>query len=540
MSHQIKTDYSKIFLLPPSIEDWVGKAHPARFIREFVELLNVKELGFKVEDNEEGRPYFSSELLLKIWLYGYFNRVRSPRALEKMTKENHPMIWLVTMEQPDHNTIWRFWRDNKKQIKKLFKETIKTAIKLNLVSFAIAAVDGTKVRALSSNKWLIDEKEIEKLLKKVDKSIDELEKDIERTQREEIDYDDRLPKELQDRKTLREKIKKAQEEIRESERRKININEPEARIMRTWGRKDTGYNAQAVVDSKDRIIIAEELTNEENDVHMLVPMLEKTKEITGKTPDISLTDAGYSSGEQLAEAEKREYEVLANLKETSDDKPYDVSKFEYNAEKDIMVCPKGEELKYEGSYQYHKTKALVRRYKCTNYENCNVRWLCSKNKTGRTVKLTPYIDVINRQREKQKIEVNQDLLKRRKEIIEPVFGWIKHLDNFRRFTVKGLDNARLQWSLVCTAVNLRTIFKYWTTGRLINVNESTKNVSIHSLMNYFILKELLCIKDTKVLRQPLPFGNVVMLRMGYTLKPAVVLFSFLFPSSNGRRQCEEL
>ncbi len=456
MSHQIKTDYSKIFLLPPSIEDWVGKAHPARFIREFVELLNVKELGFKVEDNEEGRPYFSSELLLKIWLYGYFNRVRSPRALEKMTKENHPMIWLVTMEQPDHNTIWRFWRDNKKQIKKLFKETIKTAIKLNLVSFAIAAVDGTKVRALSSNKWLIDEKEIEKLLKKVDKSIDELEKDIERTQREEIDYDDRLPKELQDRKTLREKIKKAQEEIRESERRKININEPEARIMRTWGRKDTGYNAQAVVDSKDRIIIAEE---------------------------------------------------LANLKETSDDKPYDVSKFEYNAEKDIMVCPKGEELKYEGSYQYHKTKALVRRYKCTNYENCNVRWLCSKNKTGRTVKLTPYIDVINRQREKQKIEVNQDLLKRRKEIIEPVFGWIKHLDNFRRFTVKGLDNARLQWSLVCTAVNLRTIFKYWTTGRLINVNESTKNVSIHSLMNYFILKELLCIKDTKVLRQTLLFGN---------------------------------
>ena len=147
MSGQIKTDYSKIFLLPPSIEDWVEPNHPARFIREFVELLDIKGIGFKVADNEEGRPYYSSELLLKVWLYGYFSRVRSSRQLEKMTRENQPMIWLVTMEQPDHNTLWRFWKSNKEQIKQLFKETVKTAIKLELVSFVIGAVDGTKLRA---------------------------------------------------------------------------------------------------------------------------------------------------------------------------------------------------------------------------------------------------------------------------------------------------------------------------------------------------------------------------------------------------------
>lgn len=433
-----------MFLLPPSIEDWVVPNHPARFIREFVELLDIKGLGFKVEDNEEGRPYYSSELLLKVWLYGYFSRVRSPRQLEKMTRENHPMIWLVTMEEPDHNTLWRFWRDNKTQIKQLFKETVKTAIKLELVSFVIGAVDGSKLRALSSNKWLMDEKEIEKLLEKVEKSIDELEKDIEKSEREERDYDDSLPKELHDRKTLREKIKKAHEEIIKSERKKINVNEPEARIMRTEGKKNTGYNAQTVVDSKHLIIIAEELVNAENDLHSLIPMIENIRETAVNLPAKVLADAGYSSGEQLLEAEKRGYDVLANLKEVALNKPYDSSRFTYKAEKDIMLCPEGKELKYEGSLPYHKTGALLRKYKCTSYENCNVRWLCSKNKTGRTVKLTPYIDAINRQRLKHGIEENRVLMKKRKEIVEPVFGWIKQLDNFRRFTVKGLENTKLQ------------------------------------------------------------------------------------------------
>lgn len=477
MGQQIRTDYGQIFLLPPSIEDWVGKDHPARFIREFVDLLEMKELGFKVEDNEEGRPYYSSELLLKVWLYGYFNRVRSPRQLEKMTKENHPMIWLSTMEQPDHNTLWRFWKGNKKAIKRLFAETVKTAVKLKLVSFVIGAVDGTKIRALSSNKWLMEEKEIGKLLKKVDKSIDELEKDIERSEREEIDYDDRLPKELQDREKLREKIKEAQEEIRESKRKKININEPEARIMRTEGKKDTGYNAQAVVDSEHRIIIAEDVINEENDLHSLVPMVEKVKEIAETLPDKIVADAGYGSGEQLSESEKREYDVLTNLRETGNDNPYDSSKFEYNAQKNVMVCPEGKELIYEGSSLYKDKKSYERRYRCIHYKECSVRWLCSENKTGRRVKLTPYVDVIKRQRQKHEIEDNRNLLRKRKSIVEPVFGWIKQLDNFRRFTVKGLENSKLQWSLVCTAVNLRIIFNYWAQGSPENVHACAKTVS---------------------------------------------------------------
>ena len=152
MSQQIKADYSKTYLLPPSLEDWVPANHPVRFIREFVENLDLKELGFKVESNAEGRPFYSSDIMLKIWLYGYFNKVRSSRELEKQSKENMGLLWLIGMESPDHNTIWRFWKKNKKVLRKIFKESVTTADKLDLVGMVLNAIDGTKIKEYSSNR----------------------------------------------------------------------------------------------------------------------------------------------------------------------------------------------------------------------------------------------------------------------------------------------------------------------------------------------------------------------------------------------------
>ena len=117
MSYQIKANYEQEFLFPPSLEDWITKDHPSRFIREFVENLDLKELGFKVLTNDEGRPYYSSDLLLKVWIYGYFQKVRSSRKLEKQCKENVSLIWLSGMNYPDHNTLWRFWNENKEKLK---------------------------------------------------------------------------------------------------------------------------------------------------------------------------------------------------------------------------------------------------------------------------------------------------------------------------------------------------------------------------------------------------------------------------------------
>ena len=250
MSKQIKANYEQQLLLPINLEDWVPAEHPARFIREFVDSLDLKKLGFKVSDNEEGRPYYSSDLMLKVWLFGYYHRIRSTRQLEKHCKDNMSLIWLTGMNYPDHNTLWRFWNNNKKSIKSVFRESVLLASRLNMISMVINAVDGTKIRAYSSKEGTLNRRKLEELQKQIDASIEEMEMEVEiKEKEEEGSYS--LPEELHDRKKLKEKIQEALQEMEEIKRDNMNPDEKEARIMRIEGKKTLCYNAQAVVDEKN-------------------------------------------------------------------------------------------------------------------------------------------------------------------------------------------------------------------------------------------------------------------------------------------------
>ena len=152
MGKQIRADYEQILMFPPSVEDWVGKDHPARFIRDFVDSLDLSELGIEIPDSDTGRPPYAPDLLLKVWLYGYFNRIRASRKLEKACLENMGLIWLTGMNAPDHNSLWRFFKANKKSLRHLFKQSIRVALKADLIGLVLHAVDGTKIRTLSSQR----------------------------------------------------------------------------------------------------------------------------------------------------------------------------------------------------------------------------------------------------------------------------------------------------------------------------------------------------------------------------------------------------
>ena len=224
---QIRADYKQVFLLPPSLDDCVGLDHPARFIRDFVDSLDLEALGFRVPTAGTGRPAYAGDLLLKVWLYGYFSKIRASRKLEKACMENMAFIWLTGMNRPHHNTLWRFWRDNKKVFKRVFKESVQVAVKFDLIGMALHAMDGTKIMAVSSRERFKSSDQLERMLENLDKCVADVMTETERRYDKERD-EYCLPKVLQDELKRKEQIQRALQELRETDKKVVNPGEPEA------------------------------------------------------------------------------------------------------------------------------------------------------------------------------------------------------------------------------------------------------------------------------------------------------------------------
>jgi hypothetical protein len=226
-----------------------------------------------------------------------------------------------------------------------------------------------------------------------------------------------------------------------------------------------GYNAQIVVDHDSDMIVAEEVVTDATDRGQLVPMLENVVDTLGQTAGETAADKGYWSGPQLEQAERRRLPVLVPAQEESGKGDYAKSKFRWDAERDLYVCPRGVELPLASINNATTGKAAHRLYRCHDAA-CPVRAKCTKDKNGRGIKRYAGEDALARQATKLEKRENQVLWSLRKEIVEHVFGIVKTIDGFRRFTVRGLEGARAQWSLVCLAVNLRKLLPAVNAGRL--------------------------------------------------------------------------
>ena len=464
MSNEIEADYSKQWLFPPSLEELVAGDHPARMVREFVEQQNLIGLGFKARKSEEGRPSYSAGLLLKVWLYGYMTSNRHSRGLERACLDQIGMLWLTGMNSPDHTTLWRFWRDNQKAIQKLFKQLLQVALSLDLIGLVLHAVDGTKILSNASPEKGLHRERLEKRLQRLDEAIEEI---FKQTEKESADSggDCRLPEGLQKRQELKQKIEEQLKLLEDKQREHFNPGDEDARVMKTGGQNRFAYNAQAVADEVSGLIVAADVVIDESDNYQLVPMLDQVKENLGAVAEQTVADAGYKAITGLAAAEEKNYPVMVNLAEP--DGPYDASRFVYDREHDECVCPQGVRLGFQRLKQRDKTDPYqVRVYHCDNYLNCPVRWQCSSSKTGRTVQIHPNHDALVRQRQKHNDELLRAALKKRSGIIEKVFGWGKQAMGFRRWTVCGLEKVKTQWSLVCTAINLRRLHTHWVSGKL--------------------------------------------------------------------------
>jgi transposase len=558
VSRLLRPNYAQRFLLPPALDEWVSLAHPVRFVRDFVDSLDLSTVGIHEPVTEEGRPAFAPDLLLKVWLFGYMERIRSTRALEKACVQVMPFLWLTGRLQPDHNTLWRFFKLHREALPKIFKMLVKMAAEAKLVGFVLHALDGTKMTAAGSTDEALHRKGIEERLKHLDEFIDAYMKVVstrsegdrgkeygmplemvdgdarrarlrallnrriedredgmlldgnatsaeqppppEKVTQEEAapqpaattsDRDDEPPTSggpslpapsapspeppsdplLREANRLREELAAGIEKLDQAGVNHLNEAEPDARMMKIRGGTHAlGYNAQIVVDHDSDMIVACEVVTDQNDLGQLVPMLEEVKAVLGRVADESIGDNGYASGLQFKSAEENAMPVLVSLREEPEGTgEYAKTNFRYDEESNVYVCPQGERLVQIGKNKsYPEAKEPDAIYRCKN-KTCPVRAQCTKDPLGRKVRRPYGDDARARQAQKQQDPRMRALLSLRKEIVEHLFGIVKTIDGFRRFTVRGRPKVRAQWSLVCLAVDLRKLHAMatWKDGKLV-------------------------------------------------------------------------
>jgi len=466
MSREIRPDYQQQFLLPPSLDEWVPWDHPVRFVREVVKALeaDLPTLGFRtgLAEDEGGRTPYSSSMLLEVWLFGWMERVRSSRALEKACLRDVAFLWLTGNHHPDHNTLWRFFRNHRSALRKLFKRMVQLSVKAGLVGFVEHALDGTKIGAASSTRSALHRAPLERKLAKLDAIVDEAIAQIEAAQAAGNEPRYPMPEAMLDVQERRRVVLEGLARLEQEEVNHLHPSEPQARVMKAGTHNTLAYNAQVVVDGKSDLIVAQDVVNDPTDYAQLVPMVEQVQDNTGAQVHETLADSGYFSGEPLAQAEVKSLDVLVRPKADRDENsPLHKSRFCYDAERDGYVCPRGEFLPLEVLRRPGKSlRHAQATYRCHNAD-CPVRSECTDDKKGRTVSRGEYEEAMERARQRFVAPGALQRYQRRAAIVEHLFGIAKGIDGFRRFTVRGLAAARAQWSLLCTAINLRKLYLHW-------------------------------------------------------------------------------
>jgi len=466
MAEAISPDYGQQFLFPPALEDWVASNHPARFLREFVDELDLPSLGFAMPVVMEGRPPYAPSLLLKIWLYGYFQRIRSTRKLEAACKEQLPLLWLCGLLSPDHNSLWRFWRDNKKALRGVFRQTVRVAMETGAVGLALQALDGTKIEAAASSRSGWSKEYMEKVLAALDGALDNIElKVMEENTQTSSSPTVSLPAGMADRKALREQIQKGLAQLAADKRNHYHPVEPEARRMEVGNQNRFAYNAQAVVDTKEGIVVACQATRQETDGNQLVPLIEQAQDNLGSaaagTDRLTVADTGYGSGTDLQSATQKGYSVLVPplCGNSCKDHPYAAHRFIYDEQSKSVTCPLGQPLDHEG--QTTKRGQIVQRYRC-HCQDCPVRQQCTTDPQGRRIEIWPHRPVVQAMQERLK-QPQMAARYAQRYVVERPFAQLKQHDGFRRWTVWGLAAVKAQWWMLCTTLNLRILYRRWRT-----------------------------------------------------------------------------
>lgn len=457
------------WMLPPTLDELIPQDHPARYVAAFVECVGRDEwmaMGMDLEGKGVGAPPYHPLAMVSAWIYGFMTGVRSNRKLERACREQLPFLWVTGWQRPDHNSLWRFYRDHREGMRRLLKHTVRTAVEAQLVDLALQAVDGTKVVANAAKERTLDGAGLQRLLERTEQAIKDLEAQNE--QGEEMPTA-RLPEELQQAQALRERVQAALGVVAEGPLQ-VNLTDGDARLMKSRQGIVAGYNAQAMVSplrgaegqQGSLLITAVAVVTDPDDHAQLAPMVAAARQTVGQV-ETTLADAGYHSGANVAACAALEQQVvMPEAQEQALQLPYHKDRFLYDAATDSYTCPMGQRLRRIG--QKHRTRQAepVRTYRASRAvcRACPAFGTCTRDRRqGRSLEIGPWDAALRQHRAWMKTEKAQALYTWRKELAEPVFGIIKECLGGRRFLLRGLANVGAEWSLLATAFNLQALWR---------------------------------------------------------------------------------
>ncbi len=448
-------DRTQTHLFPVSLDQSIDPDNLARLIDLFVDSLPLGEFGFRTDFINNGRPAYQPPDLLKLYIYGYLNKIRSSRDLEKECKRNIEVMWLLKSLQPDHNTISNFRRDNPKAIKKVFRATVQIAKHFDLIGGKLIAGDSTKFRAQNSKKNNFNQKKIDRHITYIDGKLDQYNQQLAD---EDGDNKEKIKQEIDKHNKRKDDYRDIENQLKESGEAQISTSDPESRQMITRNNiTEVAYNVQTTVDEKHNLPIDYKITNT-NDSKAMGNMLQRAKSIL-RTPEFTaLYDKGYHTGTEFKLADDLGIEVMVAIPKVASQAPdpaYNVENFSYFEHGDYYLCPQGERLTTLGTW--HKTRTYhFKRYTTRACISCPVKDQCTKAKYGKGIQRSEYQEYINRN--KERIEQNQNYYRRRQAIVEHPYGTIKRQWGFSYImTKKGKQRASADVGLMFIAYNIRRI-----------------------------------------------------------------------------------
>ncbi len=448
-------------LFPESLDEYIAGENPVRVIDAFVDSLDLQTLGFThALLNETGRPPYHPAVLLKLYVYGYLNRIRSSRTLEREATRNVEVMWLTGKLAPDFKTIANFRRHNRKAIQEVCRAFTAFCRDLDLFSRDLVAIDGSKFKAVNSRGRNFTDRKLKRALKEIDQKIEAYLDELDANDAQEPEERKLSAEELKEKiRLLKERMKNykgLQRHIEESDQSQISLTDPDARSMPVGGGRvtDVGYNVQVAVDPKHKLIVDHQVTNAVTDRGLLSTMAKRAKDLLGVEKMEVLADMGYYHGKEIKACLEADITPYLPRPRTSANRRLGLFKkedFRYDPEQDCYHCPAGEQLTFR--FQTTEQDREIRYYATTACGSCGIRRQCTRNKGGRRITRWVHEDVLEQM--ERRTRASPKKMQLRKQLVEHPFGTIKRAWNQGYFLTRGLENVNAEMSLTVLAYNLK-------------------------------------------------------------------------------------